>query len=193
MTEQERQRLSALVDAELPHPEIAREINKLTLNKSSHGAWQRYHLIGDVMRQELGPVVDAGLAARISQRLQDEPVVFAPNATRSSAGKWFKPAAGFAVAASVAMLAITLAPRVVDMEVDMESAPQSINPVAKAEPAAEKIYVADDGTRWELLYKPKVESRLNSYLVNHQEYAPAGNMKGIMPYATFVSYDGNQQ
>ncbi|MEN8177813.1 MAG: sigma-E factor negative regulatory protein [Pseudomonadota bacterium] len=188
MTEQERQRLSVLVDAELPHPEIAGEIRKLALNNSNHGAWQRYHLIGDAMRQELGPVVDAGLADRISRRLEDEPVVFAPGAAKRSNNRWFKPAAGAAIAASVAMLAITVAPRVVNME----SAEQSINPVAKVESAAEKIYVADDGTRWELLYKPKVESRLNSYLVNHQEYAPAGNMKGIMPYAKFVSYDGSQ-
>jgi sigma-E factor negative regulatory protein RseA len=189
MTEQERQRLSALMDAELPHPEISSEIKKLLLNNSNHGTWQRYHLIGDTMRQDLGPVVDVNLAEEISHRLKDEPVVFAPNATKTPASKWLKPAAGFAVAASVALLAITVAPRVVNME----STPQSINPVAKVESPVEKVYVADDGTRWELLYKPKVESRLNSYLVNHQEYAPAGNMKGIMPYATFVSYDGNQQ
>jgi sigma-E factor negative regulatory protein RseA len=43
-----------------------------------------------------------------------------------------------------------------------------------------------------MLQKPKVESRLNNYLVNHQEFAPAGNMKGIMPYASFVSYDGGK-
>jgi sigma-E factor negative regulatory protein RseA len=55
---------------------------------------------------------------------------------------------------------------------------------------SQRVYVAEDGTRWDMLQKPKVESRLNSYLVNHQEYAPAANMKGIMPYASFVSYDG---
>jgi sigma-E factor negative regulatory protein RseA len=71
-------------------------------------------------------------------------------------------------------------------------ASQSFNPVAQVQSTTERRYVADDGTRWELLYKPQVESRLNSYLVNHQEYAPTTNMKGIMPYATFVSYDGSQ-
>jgi sigma-E factor negative regulatory protein RseA len=53
--------------------------------------------------------------------------------------------------------------------------------------------VADNGTRWELLKKPKVESRLNAYLVNHQELSPTNNMKGIMPFANFVSYDENKQ
>jgi sigma-E factor negative regulatory protein RseA len=81
-------------------------------------------------------------------------------------------------------------------------APQLINPegsevqpVVAAQPAAENqtYYVAQDGTRWELLKKPAVESRLNAYLVNHQERSPASNIKGIMPYATFVSYDGKKQ
>lgn len=188
MTEQQRQTLSVLLDAELSQHEIAGEIRKLVQNKHNHGVWQRYHLIGDAMRQELGPVVDMGLAERISKSLEDEPIVFSPGALKHSSGKWFKPAAGVAIAASVAMLAITVAPRVVNMDLPE----QSINPVAAAKPPAENLYVADDGTRWELLSKPKVESRLNSYLVNHQEYAPAGNMKGIMPYAKFVSYDGGQ-
>ena len=145
------------------------------------------------MRQELGPAVDASLALQISRRLEDEPVVLAPTAiskTASTTSRWLKPTAGVAIAASVAVLAITMAPRVIDLESVQQ--PLNPNPVAQTLPsAAEKIYVADDGTRWELLYKPQVESRLNSYLVNHQEYAPAGNMKGIMPYAKFVSYDGN--
>lgn len=177
------------MDAELSHPEIPSEIRKLMREDHNHGIWQRYHLIGDVMRQDLGPFVDASLALKISRRLEDEPVVFAPAAIKQPTSRWFKPAAGFAIAASVAVLAITIAPWVVNLE----SVQQPINPVAQTlPPSAEKIYVAEDGTRWELLYKPKVESRLNSYLVNHQEYATAGNMKGIMPYAKFVSYDGKQ-
>lgn len=175
------------MDAELPHPEITSEIKKLALRTSNQGTWQRYHLIGDTIRQELGPVVDASLADKISKRLENEPTVFAPGAVKRSAVRWFKPAAGVAIAASVAMLALTVAPRVVNLD-----SAQPINPIAQIRPAAEKIYVAEDGTRWELLHKPKVESRLNSYLVNHQEYAPVGNMKGIMPFAKFVSYDSSQ-
>ena len=68
MTEQERQRLSALVDAELPRPEIAGELGKLLRDPRAQVAWQHHHLIGDAMRQELGPLVDPGLAAKVSAR-----------------------------------------------------------------------------------------------------------------------------
>jgi sigma-E factor negative regulatory protein RseA len=185
MNEQERQKLSALMDAEIPRSEISRDLGKLLKDTESLGSWRRYHLIGDAMRQELGPVVEINLAGRVSARLVDEPVVFAPAALKRSAGRWYRPAAGAAVAASVAMFAIALAPRVIDLETEG----QPINPVAQTRPPVETVYVADDGTRWELLYQPKVESRLNSYLVNYHESAPAGNLKGIMPYAKFVSYD----
>ena len=183
MTEQERERLSALLDGQLAEQDAAIEIRKLIKLKDSSEHWYRYHLIGDAIRQELGPVVDPLLVERLGKRLEQEPVVFAPSALPRKRGNWHKPAAGVAIAASVAIMAVTLAP-------------QLINPPAPEQVAAQipnqDIYVAEDGTRWALLKKPKVESRLNNYLVNHQEYAPVSYMKGIMPYASFVSYDGGQ-
>jgi sigma-E factor negative regulatory protein RseA len=188
MTEQQRERLSALLDAQFERPDIANEISMLIRQNGSREQWYRYHLIGDAIRQELGPVVDSRLAERIGKRLEQEPVVLAPSALPHKPGSWHKPAAGIAIAASVAVMAVALAP-------------QFINPTSSNRPGemaatevlpAQNIYVAEDGTRWDMLQKPKVESRLNNYLVNHQEYAPAGNMKGIMPYASFVSYDGGK-
>jgi sigma-E factor negative regulatory protein RseA len=82
-----------------------------------------------------------------------------------------------------------LTPQLINQE---SAAPQPA--VAEQAPNEARTYfVAQDGTRWELLKKPAVESRLNNYLVNHQERSPSINMKGIMPYATFVSYDENKQ
>jgi len=188
MTEQARERLSALVDAQLSPSEISSEIEKLVSKPGNHEAWYRYHLIGDAIRQETGPLIDARLVEQIAGRLKDEPVIIAPNALKARSVKWHKPTAGFAIAASVALMAITFAPQLVNQETGSEPHKE----IASAQPSTERIYVAEDGTRWELLKRPDVESRLNSYLVNHQEFSPAGNMKGIMPYATFVSYDGGQ-
>ncbi|MEW8155462.1 MAG: sigma-E factor negative regulatory protein, partial [Candidatus Thiodiazotropha endolucinida] len=54
MTEQEFERLSALVDDEISEHEISGEINKLKNTQESQDIWSRYHLIGDAMRNELG-------------------------------------------------------------------------------------------------------------------------------------------
>ncbi|MCU7904688.1 MAG: sigma-E factor negative regulatory protein [Candidatus Thiodiazotropha sp. (ex Epidulcina cf. delphinae)] len=190
MTEQAFERLSALVDDELPESEISDEINKLKQNPSSRDIWSYYHLIGDAMRSELGPLHHAGMARAISGRLEDEPVVLAPAALRRSAQPRKRTLTGLAVAASVAAVAVVLAPQMINPE--GSEAPQQTVATNRL-PETKTLYVAEDGTRWELLKKPKVESRLNAYLVNHQELSPTSNIKGIMPYATFVSYDENKQ
>ena len=187
MTEQEQERLSALVDDELPRLEISAEIKRLSSQDARHATWGRYHLIGDVLRREVGPLVDPQMAARLHERIADEPVVLAPGALKRPA-HWLKPAAGVAIAASVAAMAVVIAPQLINPE--QGAAPTAR--VASHQPKTEHVYVAETGTRWEMLQKPKVESRFNRDLVNHQEFAPDGNRKGIMPYATFVSYDGQE-
>lgn len=190
MTEQEFERLSALADDELPRGEIGGEIQKLCNNALGRDAWSRYHLIGDALRREIGPLYSPSLAQEISRRLQDEPVVLAPNALRYP-GAARKAWVGMAVAASVVAAAVVMTPQMINPDGTDSVVPQ----VAAVKPQVENktLYVAQDGTRWELLKKPEVESRLNAYLVNHQELSPSSNIKGIMPYSTFVSYDGNQK
>jgi sigma-E factor negative regulatory protein RseA len=190
MTEQEYEKLSALVDDELTEDEISIEIRKLSGNSSNRDVWSRYHLIGDAMRGETGPLYHSGLAQEISKRLEDEPVVLAPGAMKYRKGLKKRTYTGLAVAASLAAVAVVLAPQMINPE-SSESPQQNV--AAAQQPEPNTLYVVEDGTRWELLKKPKVESRLNSYLVNHQERSPSSNIKGIMPFANFVSYDENKQ
>lgn len=190
MTEQEYERLSALVDDELPQNEIAGEIKKLYQSDDGTRSWSSYHLIGDAMRRDMGPFYSTSLAAEISRRLEDEPVVLAPAALRTKRPNRKRTLTGLAVAASLAGAAVVITPQLINPQ--GTEAPQQLAEVQPV-PESNTLYVAQDGTRWELLKKPAVESRLNAYLVNHREHSPASNIKGIMPYATFVSYDGNKK
>ncbi len=189
MTEQEFERLSALVDDEMPQAEISGEISKLCRNEQAQACWSRYHLIGDAMRREIGSLYRPGLAQAISRQLEEEPVVLAPAAIKRQDSMRRKTLTGLAVAASLTAVAVVMAPQLINPE------GADVPPAVAAQPAAgnQTYFIAQDGTRWEMLKKPAVESRLNAYLVNHQERSPSNNIKGIMPYATFVSYDGNKQ
>lgn len=189
MTEQELERLSSLVDDEMLPDEIGGEIHRLCQSDDRRECWARYHLIGDAMRRETGPLFNPGLAQAISRRLQDEPVVLAPAALKRPASSRRKTLTGLAVAASLTAVAVVLAPQLISPEGGQTQPAVAVQPA----PESKTYFVAQDGTRWELLKKPAVESRLNAYLVNHQERSPSSNIKGIMPYATFVSYDGNKQ
>jgi sigma-E factor negative regulatory protein RseA len=190
MTEQEYERLSALVDDEILEDEISFEINKLSSNSVSRETWSRYHLIGDAMRGETGSLYHPGLAEAISKQLDNEPVVLAPGVIKRSRSLRKRSYTGLAVAASLAAVAVVLAPQMINPEGADTPQPS----VADSQrPDTQTLYIAEDGTRWELLKKPEVESRLNAYLVNHQERSPSSNIKGIMPFANFVSYDENKQ
>jgi len=83
------------------------------LATEQRATWQRYALIGNVMRGEAsaGQPVDlsARIAAQIAQEGQNEVVemsLAAGGARSKAAMRWFKPAASVAVAASVAIVAV---------------------------------------------------------------------------------------
>jgi sigma-E factor negative regulatory protein RseA len=199
MTEQEFERLSALVDDEISQQEISGEIIKLKNNQETQDVWSRYHLIGDAMRNELGQLHNPDLAHAISQRLNEEPVVLAPAAMKRRNPIKKRTLTGLAVAASLTAVAVVLAPQMInpgssEAPNQLVSSKQSSQmPVSEQPVKSNTIHVAEDGTRWKLLKKPKFESRLNDYLLSHQDLSPSSNIKGIMPYATFVSYDENKQ
>ena len=104
-----QEQLSAFVDGQI------QETDSLTINDVySDGAmlekWQRYHVIGDVMRGESVNEADTGLLNRIADALEDEPTVLAPRSKRQSLKDnvvtLFKQSSQFAVAAGVAAVMI---------------------------------------------------------------------------------------
>jgi sigma-E factor negative regulatory protein RseA len=58
-------------------------------------------------------------------------------------------------------------------------------------PVAPPVLVSSGGTHW-TGSQPEEEDRLNRYLADHNEFATQGSLQGIVPYATFVSYDNKE-
>ena len=188
MNEQTREDLSALIDGELTSNETSEVVKRLTGSKDLWGHWDRYHVIGDVIRGEEIRGEFRQVACGVRDRLQHEPAILAPprRAGARFRGHWVKPIAGTALAASVAAIALLAAPQLINRE------PSSTPVVAGVEKTPpERLYAAQPGTRWNLR-QPDVESKLNAYLVNHQEYAATPSVKGMLPYVTFVSYDAGR-
>ncbi|MES9872717.1 MAG: sigma-E factor negative regulatory protein [Candidatus Sedimenticola sp. 6PFRAG7] len=190
-SEKYREQLSALLDDELSPEQAADTLSRLRENDELRAAWDRYHLIGDVMRGESVRVSTADVADPVRTSLEDEPAIVAvrkPNQDSKMPGKatvrWVKPAAGAALAASVAVVAVMLSPQVEQIipgnETIVATAPTQIS------------YPRQNGTRWKNLNRPEVESKLNRYLVDHSEYASSGGMSGVLPYASFVTYDAKR-
>jgi len=74
------ERISALMDGELQDD---REVGELAQQPESMATWERYHLIGDALRDDLPPQLNLDLAARVAMALEDEPALLVPHARRS--------------------------------------------------------------------------------------------------------------
>ncbi|MCY4210911.1 MAG: sigma-E factor negative regulatory protein [Gammaproteobacteria bacterium] len=106
MNEMTKEQLSALMDGEADGQQ--RElIDELLQDPELLETWSRYHLISDCLQQHAPAQgtaqLDRDLAARVAKSLEQEPTILAP--TRVPA-RLVKPVTGFAIAASVAALAI---------------------------------------------------------------------------------------
>ncbi len=175
------QQLSILMDDELGRDEMAQALNDLSTDQDLRALWDRYHLIGDALRGEPLSRETMTVADQVRERLSDEPVVLVPK-SRRIARHWFTPLAGLALAASVVLVVLVAGPRWIGIG---DPSPMQL---ANQLPPASTLYRDRTGTYWSLR-RPEVESKLNGFLVNHQEYAPASGMKGGVPYVTFASYD----
>ena len=102
MIEAKKEQLSAFMDDEIDgqHKSL---VSQLLKDAEMLGTWSRYHLISDCLKQWLPERVDTSLAENISKSLRKEPAIIAPSRPTHT---FVKPVAGFAIAASVAALAI---------------------------------------------------------------------------------------
>ena len=102
MNETKKEQLSAFMDDEIGglHTNL---VDDLLKDPELLDTWSRYHLISDSLKQGLPERIDRNLAKKVSGSLRNEPVIVAPH---RSTHRFIKPVAGFAIAASVAALAI---------------------------------------------------------------------------------------
>lgn len=173
-------------------------LDKLRDDVALRSRWERYHLVRDIMRGDYAMPLDRGFADSVSKAIAAEPVVVAPGRSankksppKSSTRPWLKPAAGFAIAASVAVLSF----------IGLKSLQQPDSPPASLATVSPGVIpagieeplqvVSRPGTRWHL-DRADVEQRLNVYLLNHTEQASMGEIQGMLPYSRLVGYDATQ-
>lgn len=175
------EKLSALLDGELSQEELRQVLREVASDSGLGKCWGRYHLIREVMREELDQLALGDLSSAIARRVEQEPTILAPRrlAVRSRAAQMVT---GVALAASVAAVAIV---GVRWMAPDEVAPPQYIASVENAD------YLRTGATRWQSVSND-VEDNLNVYLVEHSEFSPSSSMNGVMSYVRFAGYDSEQ-
>jgi sigma-E factor negative regulatory protein RseA len=182
MADKTSEQVSAVIDGEYEAEEIELALRRLTKDANLNGLWQRYHLIGDAMKSNIPDVIDNGFAERVKQMVEKESLP--PSRSMAPGFSWYKPAAGFAVAASVALV-VTLW----TLQGTNLTDPTSVGLVNVTAPPSEGLQtvesvVVDNDTA--------LPSGLSSYIVNHSEYASMTTVYGVLPYARIVGYETEQ-
>lgn len=202
--QQRDERLSALLDGEIPDHEIAPAARDLMEDADLSARWHRYQLASDSLRRDLAPVTDPALYDRISAAIAAEPIYTSPHHwRRKRAPAWLQQAGGLAIAASVTAISIFGAQALLkNPAADLSSGgavtiSHTATPSAVGRPATANT----DGLppkNFELAsYRTPPTStmpakaagnRLNTLLLNHQEYQAEHALQGnALPYARMVN------
>jgi sigma-E factor negative regulatory protein RseA len=169
MTDSLNEQLSACLDGQLPEAELDLLLKRVGRDAQLGRTLGRYALVGEALRGRSAAQASSGFADRVAAAIAADVVpldassktrpVFKPTLTR-----WLRPAAGFAVAAGVATIAVF------SFQVP---APQSTPVVAQQTPAAA---VRTDGSDSYIVPANPVSTfipaaRLTNYVVAHSEYS----------------------
>lgn len=193
MNEQNKELLSALIDGEIDGDN--KMIDTLIHNQEMKDKWSRYHLIGDCLRGQLPETISGYATSCVTDALGDEPTVLAPQKSKQFN---FKPLAGFAIAASVAMVAVFSVQRSNDVSPVSTSASiaaTSVNEIV-AQPnetySFPEVQMLPASVSKTDTPEAIANQRLNNYLMNHNEYRSNGNVNGILPYVRLVTIESQE-
>jgi sigma-E factor negative regulatory protein RseA len=196
MSETMRESLSALMDNEADELEVQRVLSKISDDGELRQAWVRYHLARSAMvGQPVGGLLD------ISQRVQD--VIKHESIPTQSAGplqRFLKPLASFAVAASVAAVAVVGGQQIAQLadngaypagSVGSNRVAASVSAVglvnsigATAVPASygnQGVPVLQPASR--TAYQELARQRMQKYMQEHAEHAALNSPQGLVPFA----------
>jgi len=165
-----KSKISALMDGELEQGEARGALDALLAEGDARDGWRRYHLIGDLMRES--QPLSAGFAARVADRIAQEPTVLAPARVRAQPTKlplW-------ALSAAASLSAVALVGWVAFGSVEEAQVVQNVQKPPQVAAAQEAPQVAPPAAA-------------DDYLLAHQGYSPRNTLQGVAPYVRTVSGD----
>ncbi|HHB12016.1 MAG TPA: hypothetical protein ENK62_02305 [Chromatiales bacterium] len=176
--------LSVFADGECTEFECRQVVRDLVEDEALRRKLERYELIGAVLREEHVLQVDPAFADRVMARIRPfesgpESEAAAHHVPSGWRSRYWRPAAGLAVAATVAVVTVLGVRALTTAERPVQMAAQSTAGAVEV-PAKEEGTGARTEPSWE------GSPELTDYLVHHAEFAP---MRGTLPYARVVGYE----
>ena len=215
MIDGKNERFSALMDGELDN--FDQDLEQLLNNQALRQRWMRYHLIRDAVSGHFTEPHIPDLATKISQALEHEPTILAPR--RFNSRHILKQVAGLAIAATVSTVAIISIQQTPEHQTQpvIASIPannfNNFSPVQSLSNNAEVRFLESKQALLSRVGSNTISSpslkysnvplevhfanqttntKLNSYLVNHNEYSVSAKMQGMLTYMRIVGVTPNE-
>lgn len=179
MSDPVKEQLSACLDGELPEGELDLLLKRLKRDPQLRQTLGRYALIGEALKAQGAVAAPADFASRVSAAIDAEPPLSGTSGPRlrsDSERRWTRTAAGLAVAAGVAAVAI-LAVRQPQQAPIAESyvAEVTLTGPQSAEPETPSYIVPASRTSG---FVPA--ARLTNYVVAHSEYSTPLGRRSVL-------------
>lgn len=188
-----KEKISAFLDNDMHQDELMSF--SLSAEADDAKVAQRYQMVGDALRGEMSESSFVDISQAVREALADENIAEQMSASvskplpESSTEKtgffdlsaWFKPVAGMAVAASVAVVMVVtmtgqgtegMAPMAANTDTPLQA------------PPAVQVAVDDKAAAGK-------GSDLNAYINQHLEFATQDTLQGRLPYVRAVSFESN--
>lgn len=162
------EQLSALMDDELGKDELRFLLKGLETDSEGRDTWRRYHDIGDALRDEPEASLKVDLSARVMAQIAEEE---STSSIKEAANEpaWMKRVVSFAVAASVATVAVFVAN-------DRGLIGAGGNANLAAVPSATSVASAESGRQSEVAdwqqVSPEIQQQINQFLGTGDAVAP---------------------
>jgi sigma-E factor negative regulatory protein RseA len=184
MTDPVKEQLSACLDGELPEGELDLMLKQAGRDSQLRASLGRYALIGETLRAQRPAAASADFAKRVAAAIAAEPSldISAQPSRRihPATTRWLRPAAGLAVAAGVAAMAILLVQQPQQDEPSATYAaqvPQPVSTVAESVPDAAASYIVPASTASSSIVPA---ARLTNYVVAHSEYSSPLGRRSVL-------------
>lgn len=174
-------KMSMLVDDELDSEEALQVLSEISANPELRAKWNRYKSMSYALRNDSVVLPNPNFFDSVSQVLDNEPTLIGPSIIRKNQRQNY-PAIAAALAATIVAVAIfTWSNLPIGLNNPLETTVASNE---KERPVAiQKVRHAKN---------PTVPSRLNDYLITHDESIYAAGAQSMLPYARVVSHHSSR-
>jgi sigma-E factor negative regulatory protein RseA len=176
MSEQIREQVSAFLDGELPNSETELLLKRLTRDGELRESFGRYALIGEALRGP-GPLMARGFASRVNFAIDGEPLPANGQRSQVRAPRWWRPFAGAAVAAGVAVVAVVALQQRAVAPTLRPGIPLAAQNAPAAAPEAISYTVPAASPVGPAAMPP---ARLTNYVFAHSRYSSGLDQRGVL-------------